>query len=261
MFAIDNVTASSATQMWIQLLTGVAPTGLITAAGGATATTSTVSERTISKPASGASTGSALIGAYGFGVATADLQDSDLMRDLDDATRQPPNNVQFDVTGLVSAEDYVLVAPTLGTDVNGDPAIDETQMTIASPALTGVVTSITVNAIPNNTPASGTLRVIDDLGEKRLVTYSSYTGAVFTVTSIDFTAPDDATIGNGSYITYIDKLAGAATESANMIYTAPPTPVVVLVRDGKATPIKQFIQATNITATGGGAGAIRTTDE
>ena len=68
-------------------------------------------ERTLSQPPVGASTGSALIGSYGLGVETADLSASDKLTDLTGTLRIPPNNVTFTVSGLVSAEDRVLVAP------------------------------------------------------------------------------------------------------------------------------------------------------
>jgi hypothetical protein len=59
----------------------------------------------------GVSTGSALIGAYGFGIETADLAATDSVTDLDDTPRTPPNNVTFTTSGLVSGEDRLLVAP------------------------------------------------------------------------------------------------------------------------------------------------------
>ena len=112
MLAINSPTAG--TKMWIQLLTGVPPTNTqtITGASAATATASgTATERPVSKPFCGVSTGSALIGSYGFGVEYADLSNADLMTALDGVTYQPPNNVTFTVFGLVSSEDRVLVGP------------------------------------------------------------------------------------------------------------------------------------------------------
>jgi hypothetical protein len=112
MLAIDSTTAG--TKMWIQLLTGVAPTDTQTITGASTATATasgTATERALSKPFCGASTGSALIGAYGFGVEYADLSASDIMTALDGNTYFPPNNVTFTVLGLVNGEDRVLVGP------------------------------------------------------------------------------------------------------------------------------------------------------
>lgn len=188
MFAVDDVNA--ARRIWLQLLTGVAPSATVTITGGAsTATTpvnastiattalsgtgtvitisfavqsvtpypagtwftvagctptayngtyqstggststataihsatgaqtvagtivGVVKERTLSQPAVGASTGSALIGSYGLGVEIADLTASDKLTDLNKELRIPPNNVTFTVSGLIVGEDRVLVAP------------------------------------------------------------------------------------------------------------------------------------------------------
>ncbi len=113
MFAVDNVNAS--TKMWIQLLTGVAPTNTQVITGGTSGATAnasgTATERTLSFPFIGASTGSAIIGAYGVGIETNDLTSSDKLFDLTNTQRTPPNNVTFTVSGLVTSEDRVLVAP------------------------------------------------------------------------------------------------------------------------------------------------------
>ena len=85
LLAIDSPTAG--TMMWIQLLTGVPPTDGQTITGGTSGATSdvnvTVTERTVSPVFVGASTGSALIGAYGLGVGADDLTASDLVTALD----------------------------------------------------------------------------------------------------------------------------------------------------------------------------------
>jgi len=114
MFAINSPTA--ATKMWIQLLTGVAPTDGLTITGalsGATVDVNvTVTDRTVSTPFVGVSTGSALIGAYGFGVLAADLTQNDKVFDLTNTQYSPPNIVTFTVSGLVnSPNDRLLVGP------------------------------------------------------------------------------------------------------------------------------------------------------
>lgn len=111
MLAINSPTA--ATLMWIQLLTGVAPTDNQVITGGQSGATAmvnvTVTERTLSMPFHGASTGSAIIGAYGLGIEAADLTANDRLFDLTNTQRTPPNNVIFTVNGLISGEDRVLV--------------------------------------------------------------------------------------------------------------------------------------------------------
>lgn len=114
MLAINDVNAP--TRMWLQLLTGVAPTDNQVINSVATpATTATVNvtvtdrESLITKPFIGASTGSAIIGGYGIGIDSGDLTASDILFDLGNAQITPPNNVTVSIGGLVSGEDYVTV--------------------------------------------------------------------------------------------------------------------------------------------------------
>lgn len=113
MLAINSTTA--ATLMWIQLLTGVAPTDGQTITGATSSATVdvnvTVTERTINAnlPWIGQSTGTAIIGNYGVGVGADDLTQADKVTDLTGTQRTPPNNVTFTVTGLASGEDRILV--------------------------------------------------------------------------------------------------------------------------------------------------------
>jgi len=111
MLAIDNTTASSTTKLWMQLLTGVAPTTQLITGGtsSATCTATGNTERTISTPFVGASTGTAIIGAYGFGIEAADLSSSDTVFDLTASAVNAPNNVIFSVNGVITGEDRVLV--------------------------------------------------------------------------------------------------------------------------------------------------------
>lgn len=115
MLAINNTTAASATTMWIQLLTGVAPTDNQTITGGTSSATNLVNvavlERTVSTPFIGVSTGSAIIGAYGVGIESTDLTQNDKVFDLTNTQYSPPNFVTFTVSGIVSGEDRVLVGP------------------------------------------------------------------------------------------------------------------------------------------------------
>lgn len=101
--------------LWIQLLTGSAPVSTASLSqsspDAASATAGTVTARTISSPFVGVCTGSAIIGAYGVGIGADDLTASDSVTDLGNVVRNPPNNVTFTVTGLVSSEDRVLVGP------------------------------------------------------------------------------------------------------------------------------------------------------
>jgi hypothetical protein len=256
LLAVDSVATS--TKMWIQLLTGVAPAGGTTITGvtsSATATTSgTATERSLSYPFLGASTGSALIGAYGIGVETADLSASDKLFDLTNTQKVPPNNVTFTLGGLVASEDRVLVGPESGG------TLQLNQFTLNG-ALTGAaVTAIVVNtAIPTDTPASGTIRVLLNTGIYRRVPYNSYSGSTFNISSTDFSGANQANNANNVFISYIDKLAASTSESFTVVYLSDRA-LFVRVRDGAGTPIKTFETTATLGSAGGSATAIRTSD-
>lgn len=333
LLAINSPTAG--TKLWMQLLTGVAPTNNQTITGVTSLATVdvniTVTERTVATPSVGASTGSAIIGAYGLGIETADLSASDKVTDLDNNLRVPPNNVTFTVGGLVSTEDRVLVAP-LGYSFAydgeaGGPFQRGETLTFTSPAGTGYLSALTDDAptgrmqirlltgsppldnstitggtslatanvfgtvsasedprqlkllttlsgagetaivctaaIPTDTPSTGTVRVQLNSGIFRRVVYTSYTSATFTIGSTDFTT-DNATggaveAGNSVFVSYIDKLAAATSESFTSVYLADRS-LFARVRDGGGTPIKTF-ETTGTLGTGGGSTtAIRTSD-
>ena len=83
----------------------------------------------------------------------------------------------------------------------------------------------------------------------------------FTLNSAyqDWQDPDDAGIGNGVMISYIDKLAASTSEDVTVVYSADRT-YWVRVRDGGGTPIKTFQTQAAMTTAGGSTTAIRTSD-
>ena len=254
----DNDGGATGT-MWIQLQTGVAPVDNLPLHGATTANGTvniTVTSRTIPKIFTGSYTGT-YIGAFGVGIESADLTSSDTIQDLLNVTQTPPNNVTFSVTGLVSGEDYVLVGPRAAGILQKD------QDTTATAILTdGVSTSITMTtAIPTDTPTSGSVRVQDDNGVYAKQLYASYTGSVYTLTgTYEGSDNANAAIGNEVFISYIDKLSAAATESFTTVFDAT-RDLFVRVRDGGATPIKTFeSNAAQLLATGGTVAAIRQSD-
>jgi len=267
MLAINSTTAG--TKMWIQLLTGVAPTDGQTITGASTATADvnvTVTDRVplIKTPFVGASTGSAIIGSYGLGIETADLSANDKLFDLTNTQITPPNNVTFTVSGLVAAEDRILVGPWDGTttDADGNPEIDYSQNTHSTLINGAAVTSIVlVGAIPTDTPSTGTIRVETNSGFYQLCAYTSWTGSTFTITAENFSGdPSDGTgTAKNVFISYIDKLAGATSESFTGVYLADRN-LVVKVRDGGGTPIKEYISSGTLTSAGGSSTTIRTVD-
>jgi hypothetical protein len=250
MFAIDSTTAG--TKMWIQLLTGVAPVDNDVITGttsSATATVNvTVTDRTISTPFVGASTGSAIIGSYGLGIEATDLTASDKVFDLTNTQQVAPNYVQFTVGGLVSGEDRVLV-----TNENAG-GIDTAQLT-ASGSYAGGETTFTVNeAIPSDTPPTGTIRVFNGNTYSR-ITYTGYSGSSFTGVS----GLPAVTANANVFISYIDTLATGTSETFTVVYSADRT-LFVRVRDGDATPIKTFETTGTIGSSGGSTTTIRTPD-
>ena len=261
LLAINSTTA--ATKLWLQLLTGSVPGDGVTVTG--TASTATVdtefgtgqsTSRTISTPFVGVSTGTALIGSYGFGVEADDLSSTDLVFDLTNTQVNPPNNVTFTVFGLISGEDRVLVS----NDNAG--GIDFAQMTLSITLDGGTETIINVGSanIPADTPSSGNLRVELDDGRHRLIAYTSHDGDdEFTTASTDWQDPDDATSGNDVFLAYIDKLAGATEEAYTTVYDSDRT-LFIRVRDGGGTPIKTFETTGTLGNAGGSATAIRTPD-
>lgn len=274
MLAINDVSAP--TKMWIQLLTGVAPTDGQTITGGTSGATCTVNvtvvdrSATISTPFVGASTGTALIGAYGVGVQVSDISSADKVTDLSAAVVTPPNFVTNTVSGLVSGEDRVLVAPWDGvsTDTNGDPAINKGQFLLNTALSAANATSVVIKAgtegpaIPADTPASGYLRVIDNNGFERRLHYSSWTGSTFTIDTTDGNEDFNvvgADANNQVYLAYIDELATGTTATFTSVQSGS-RQLVVIVRDGGGTPIKQFISAWTQGTTPNTISAIRTTD-
>lgn len=332
MLAINDVNAP--TKMWIQLLTGVAPTDNQTITGGSSGATClvnvTVTERTVSTPFCGSSTGSSIVGAYGFGIEATDLSANDKVLDLTATQYQAPNYVTFSVGGIVSGEDSVLVAPRgyrfdYGGESSGPFVVGET-LTFTSPAGTAKVASVrdsgstgeivigpmltgaaptdnsgitggtsgctalvnglvkdsidtrqftlngalsgaavtavvVVEAIPTDTPAAGTLRILRANGVYSKHAYSSYNAGTktFTIASHNFST-NNAANGANAYLAYIDKVAASTSESFTAVYAGTPRDLYIRVRDGGITPIKTFESTGILGSAGGSATAVRTPD-
>jgi hypothetical protein len=168
--------------------------------------------------------------------------------------------VTFTVGGLVSSEDRVLVGPWNGsaTDAEGNPAIQVDQLSVNG-AITGTVTSVVVvETIPSDTPSAGVIRVQLASGAYKRVPYTSYTGSTFTIGSTDFSG-DNAANGANVWVAYIDELASAASANFTSVYASNRN-LVIKVRDGGASPIKEFITSGVLGSTGGSVTAIRTSD-
>jgi hypothetical protein len=247
--------SSNPTKMWIQLLTGIAPTdGQTLTVGSATAQVSgTPTERPLSQPFCGLSTGSALIGAYGFGMNPSSLSANDKLFDLTNTMRQAPNWVSFTVFGLQSG-DRVLV-----TNYDSSTKIDYNQLSLASSLTGSSVTSVTVNEdIPADTPPSGTIRIQRNSGRYTRHVYTSWTGKTFTIESADFSS-DNASANNNVFISYIDASATGSYLQFSTIYSADRN-LFIRVRNGGSTPIKTFETTGTLGSAGGSVTAIRNSD-
>ncbi len=251
LLAINSPTA--ATKLWIQILTGIAPVDGQTLTGGASAASVDVNvnvvDRTVSFPFVGASTGSSLIGAYGFGMVATDLTANDKLFDLTNTQNVPPNYVTFSVGGLITGEDNVLVTPEL------TGGIDKSQLVLSGALAGGEAVVNVTTAIPTDTPSSGTIRIFNGVSFSR-VTYSSWTGSAFSGCVGVPSAADAADV----FITYIDVVASGATEQFTSVYLADRS-LFIRVRDGGATPIKTFETTGTLGSAGGSSTAIRTSDE
>lgn len=272
LLAIDNVATPDT--MWIQLLTGTVPSlgiQLSGASGALVEVDGSLISRSVSNPFVGQSTGSAIIGSYGLGIRTDDLTNSDTLFDLTNTSVTPPNNVNFTVGGLVSGQDRVLVAPWDGIslDPEGNPAIYESQLRLDTALTTNPVTQVVITGatVPSDTPASGTIRVVDNDGFDRLLEFSGYTNNIFELVAPgdqpepgqeDFTTVN-ANAGNNVYVTYIDVLATSTSQTFTAVYDTD-RDLIVLVRDGGGTPIKQFITSATFSSSDTTVTAIRTSD-
>jgi hypothetical protein len=266
LLAVDNTAAASSTILYMQLLSGVVPGAItVTGNGGATATAGAIVSKLVSLPFVGASTGTALVGAYGLGVGADDLAVADSVTALDGTPRNPPNNVTFNVTGLDitgGEEDYVLVGPESGG------ALDVSFDTIDGALTGGSVTTISVTTpIPTDTPAAGSIRVYNDEGRPVKIPYDSYSGSDYTIPAYDFSGSglnDSVADNNNWFPTWIDKRALSTTEGVTVVFDSPRN-LVVRARNGEVgtpsvNPIVPFETVAILGGTGGSQAVSRVLD-
>jgi len=165
LLATDSTTA--ATKVWIQLISGIAPTDgtVLTGAGAGTVTVNvTVTTRPINANCWMGNYTGAWLGAYGVGFEAADVVAADAFTALDNVSRNPPNNVSVEATGLVSGDIIFGAYTKTDTDtVSGVHSVGDTTLTLT----TGIdVTYDTVGRI-----------IID--GTEHV--FTGYTGASVTI--------------------------------------------------------------------------------
>jgi len=215
-----------------------------------------VEARSIETPFFGLSTGTAIIGSYGFGVESADLSNTDSVTALDGEPYSPPTYTTNTVGGLAVNEDYVFVAPWDGVtyDIESKPAVTKDQLSLSVALTVDNITQVEVTeSIPTDTPSTGTIRVTDDSGLERRLEYDAWENSsinYFSITTTDGNEDflgDEAAIGNDVYITYIDELITSGSTLSFQVTYDTDRDLVVKVRDGGGTPIKEFISEWTIT--------------
>lgn len=269
MLAIDNTTATSATTMWIQLLTGTAPSDGDTITGGTSGATNdvnvTVTERNLPTNSAIGSYFGSVLGGFGVGIDPTFLTAADQLTDLDNDTQTPPNNVQITVSGVeggVSDQDYILLGRN---DGSGNL---ETDTYSANGAQGASSTTFVVNEVINSDePASGFIRIFNSTNNSfSKVAYTSYSGSTFTLAStLGFAVADTA----DAFVPFLDNLGSGGTlgaedgtTSVSIVYSAN-IDVVGSIRNGNTSavaPIKPFPLSGTITSGGFSVTAVRTLD-
>ena len=251
MLAIDSPTAG--TRMFLQLLTGATPATSATITGGssgATAVAGAVTVRPLGVESALGSFVGAVLGAFGVGFDPGDLTVADSLIDLNNATQQPPNNVQVIVAGVLGGHDYVL----LGRSDMGDLLTD--QFTLAAGNTLGNGTLVVKEAIPSDTPSTGYVRVWNGTAFNRYP-YTSWSGSTFT---LDGTLAETYVEDDPAFVPFLDQLAAGGTVTNTIVYSTS-IPVVGVVRGGTGpNPIVPFPLSGTIGAAGFSVTAVRQSD-
>jgi hypothetical protein len=254
LLAIDSTTAG--TKLWIQLLTGVAPASalVITGAGAGTVTaTSDATEKALGAESVAGNYTGAWITCLGAGMAIADVGASDSLLNLLGAAQSPPNNQNVVATGMVAAQDRIII----GKSIDSGVSINKSEYAAAATGNGSGSPSINVKTAITNVPAAGWVRISNGVGED-LYPYSSYSGTVFTLDSVTLTQAyaENADV----YPTIIDKVAASSQESNTWVYTAD-TWLAGQVVDAGASPTKAFPIAGQFVDSGFSVNVVRTPDE
>jgi len=245
---------------YIQLLTGVVPTDSMSVSDGTNSATTigsdSVVEKAVSTPVCGQSTGTSLVGAYGFSLEYADLAVNDKITALDGITRQPPNNVQFTVQGI-QTNWRILVGPEDGAGaLKYDQLTSDVQLTGAS-----VSSVVYTEAVPANTPSTnGTLRIHRADGSYTRHPYDTHTPGTKTFA---LSTPTNFSTNNGHsdkkfFISYIDADSGGTSISFNTVQTTEKTLFVEARYAGTGPDYTDSIKPAKTTGTLGSTGGSAT---
>jgi len=197
----------------------------------------------------GAFAGGKFFGARGVYFTDLHGDDAQAFQLIDNGgtTRNPPNYQAFTVAGLASGDRVGVYLET----AEGSGLVKKDQYSLSG---ANALNTITVGvAIPADTPATGTIIVVDDDESEVSYAYTSYSGSDFTVTI-------SAAVYSGTetaYVPYIlEESTGSSVSETTTIFVSNRF-VVTKVRIAGILP---FVTSGTYSSTGYSGTAIRTTD-
>lgn len=218
------------------------------------------------KPAPfGTFAGGKFFGATGVwlqNMASSDIQAFSLI-DSTGATRNPPNQQTLTISNLAVNDAVGVFQTTSGVIINKN----QFTMTVQSTSSPTVIVSTT---IPNDTPLTGYIRVVQASGAEQRYYYASWTGSTFTLaghtdnygTVIPATTSQAYTASDHAYVPFIDDAVASGTSVSVTVQYVSDRTIVVRVRRFNHTvdSILPFEAPGTFTSTGYSSPAIRTSD-
>ncbi len=158
--------------------------------------------------------GGIFFGARGIWIENMAGADAEKYQLIDSAgvTRNPPTQAPITVSSVV-AGDRVLVAKSTGA---ASTVIDKTQFTISGTIPSGADYIHVTVPIPNDTPTSGFIRVVDTGVSEERYTFSGWTDHTFglnVTTTKEYVGPTDT-----AWVPYIDNEATSTSIVQPLIY-------------------------------------------
>lgn len=168
--------------------------------------------------------------------------------DHDGATQVPPTLASITVGNLLSG-DRVLVARENGS---GGLLRDEYTPVAASAGATSITV---VEAIKTDTPTSGVIRI-----KSLRHTYSAFNAGTKTFSGLSPALPGNIVTADDVFVPYIDKVAGATSESVTFIYSSNFSARVDVRNGSGVSPIIPFTTLLSVTSAGASVNASRNSD-
>jgi hypothetical protein len=204
--------------------------------------------------------GGKFFGAQGVWVENMDSTDIQnfQLKDSSGTDRYPPNKQSITITN-VESDDRVSVFIT-----SGGTSINKAFYSLDANNDSGHNYLVVTGSIATDTPASGTVRVVDDSdtsnARETRYTYNSWSGSTFTdltpALNRNYTQTDDK-----AYVPFIDTTASGTSVTSQVIYTTSRT-ILVRVRryQGAGDSILPFETTGTFGSTGYSTACIRTAD-